>query len=508
MKIERTKNAARNIFFGFLFKIFNIIIPFVSRTAILYVLGAQYLGLSSLFSSILSFLSLADLGAGQAMVYSMYKPIAYNDKKTIKALVKLYRDYYRLIGTVIFLLGLSLMPFLRKLIHGSVPSDINIHVLYLIYLFNAVVTYWLFAYKGSILTAHQRNDVGSKIGMIMMPISYAVMIPCLLLTKSYYAYVIWIPIFSVVSNIIKAIYVNRHYPDYMPEGEVEPELKHEISKKVLALIGTKLNTVVLHAADNLVMSAFLGLNVIAMYGNYYYIMSSITGFLGIMYSSMTAGLGNSLEIETLDKNYNDFQMFSFANAWMTGWCTICLICLYQPFMYLWVGEELMFPFPIVLLFGLYFYVYTIRKIPTVYKDAAGIWWEDRFRPYVCMVTNVVLNIAMVQVIGIAGIILSTVFSLFISIPWENYTIFKYVFHRSSRGYYFKMAIYLVCMLLAGTACFMLCSLLPQGFIALIGRAFICLIVPNVIFAALNFRRKEFYGTMQLLQRIMKRKKKT
>ena len=74
----------------------------------------------------------------------------------------------------------------------------------------------------------------------------------------------------------------------------------------------------------------------------------------------------------------------------------------------------------------------IRKIPVVYKDAAGIWWEDRFRPYVCMITNVVLNIVLVQLIGISGIILSTVLSLFVSIPWENYTIFKYVFNRSSK----------------------------------------------------------------------------
>ena len=76
MRIERTKNAARNILFGFLLRIVNIILPFISRTVILYVLGAQYLGLTSLFTSILNFLSLAELGVGAAIVYSMYKPIA------------------------------------------------------------------------------------------------------------------------------------------------------------------------------------------------------------------------------------------------------------------------------------------------------------------------------------------------------------------------------------------------------------------------------------------------
>ena len=74
----------------------------------------------------------------------------------------------------------------------------------------------------------------------------------------------------------------------------------------------------------------------------------------------------------------------------------------------------------------------------VHKDVTGIWWEDRFRPYVYMLPNAVRNVVLVQIIGISSIILSVVFYLAISIPWENYTIFKYVFHRSSKAYYGKV----------------------------------------------------------------------
>ena len=132
MKIERTKNTVRNIAFGFGYRIISIVLPFISRTAILYILGNQYLGLNSLFSSILSFLSLAELGVGGAMVYSMYRPIAENDSKTIKALLNLYRKFYRIIGTVIFALGLCLIPFLKFLVHEALPGDVNIYLLYLL----------------------------------------------------------------------------------------------------------------------------------------------------------------------------------------------------------------------------------------------------------------------------------------------------------------------------------------------------------------------------------------
>lgn len=505
MRIERTKNTLRNIIFGFGYRLLNIILPFISRTAILYILGEQYLGLSSLFTSILSFLSLADLGVGGAMVYSMYKPIAENDTKTIRALLNLYLKFYRIIGTVILVLGLCLIPFLKVLVHEELPGDVNIYVLYILYLINTCLSYWLFAYKSALLQAYQRNDVESKIAMVITPLSYIFMLGALFLTHNYYAYVIWLPIFTIVTNLVRMIYVNKYFPELRPQGHISQELRASIVKKVTALLGTKLNTVVLNAADNIVMAAYFGLTTIGIYGNYYYIMSSIIGFLGICYSAMTAGLGNSIALESVDKNYNDFMKFSFINSWLVGWCTICLVCLYQPFMYLWAGKDLMFPFYIVLEFGLYFYVYQIRKIPVTYKDAAGIWWEDRFRPYVSMIVNLVLNIVLAQIIGVSGIILSTVISLLISIPWENYTVFKYIFHRSSREYYKKMAYYALTVLLAGIVTFVLCSPWGNGFPALLIRACICLIVPNLLIILGTFKGKEFQDSKVFLINILKRK---
>jgi O-antigen/teichoic acid export membrane protein len=504
MKFARTKNTLRNIAFGSLDRLINIVLPFASRTVILYVMGTKYLGLSSLFSSILSFLSLTELGIGAAMVYSMYKPIAENDHTTICALMNLYKKLYRIIGTVVLVLGLALMPFLKILVPEELPPDINLYLLYFIYLINAVLSYWLFAYKNALLQAYQRSDINSKIATIITFASYTVMLTSLFLTRNYYAYVIWLPIFTILTNVLRLVFVNRNFPGLEPAGEVPAELKKSIFKKTSALIGTKLNTVVLNAADNLVMSAFLGLTVIAMYGNYHYIMTSVIGFLGIAYSSMTAGLGNSLQTDSLEDNYRNFEKFSFINSWLVGWCTVCLVCLYQPFMRIWVGEELMFPFYVVLEMGLYFYIYQIRKIPVVYKDAAGIWWEDRFRPYVCMVVNVVLNIVLVQVIGISGIILSTVFSLFVSIPWENYTIFKYVFHRGSKAYYGKMFLSAGTMLLAGAVTLWICSLLGDDIPGFLLKGCICIIVPNAIFAALNCKRPEFGGMMNMVRRILKR----
>ena len=161
-KIERTKNATRNIIFGVILKAYQIIAPFLMRTALIYLMGVQYLGLNSLFTSILQVLNLAELGVGSAMIYSMYKPIAEDNNAAICALMKLYRTYYRVIGLIIAVAGCALTPFIPKLISGDVPEKVNIYVLYLLNLGATVLSYWLYAYKNSILQAYQRMDVVSK----------------------------------------------------------------------------------------------------------------------------------------------------------------------------------------------------------------------------------------------------------------------------------------------------------------------------------------------------------
>ena len=165
---------------GMINKIITILIPFVMRTILIKVLGTQYLGLSSLFTSILQVLSLSELGIGSAMVFELYEPIAKNDTERICKLQKLYKNIYRIIGTVILILGLVLLPFLDKFIKGGYPADINLYALYILYLLNSSASYLLFAYKTTILNAFQRNDVILNIGSIVHIGLYSIQIICLI----------------------------------------------------------------------------------------------------------------------------------------------------------------------------------------------------------------------------------------------------------------------------------------------------------------------------------------
>lgn len=435
MIMNRTKNASRNMVFGMLLKIYQVILPFVMRTLMVYTFGVQYLGLNSLFVSVLQVLNLAELGVGSAMVFSMYKPIVEEDYVKICALMRLYKIYYRVIGGVVLGLGLLLLPVIPSLISGEIPSEINIYILYLLNLLATVLTYWLFAYKNSILQAYQRTDYISKITLGTDTFKYLIQIVALIVFRNYYWYVIAILMSQVLNNVITAVIAGKLFPNYHPVGKLPEEEIKVINKKIKDLFTSKLGYTILSSADTLSISTFLGLTILAQYQNYQFIMTSIFGFIAIVYGSITAGVGNSMITESTEQNCKDFKTFTVLITWLCGVCVSCFAVLYQPFMELWMGKDLILDYGIVVLFCIYFWVYEIVMMISVYKDAGGIWHEDRFRPLISGIVNVCLNLCLVKLIGLYGILLATILSIsFVSIPWIIKNVFKNIFNESGLKY--------------------------------------------------------------------------
>lgn len=506
MKLERKKNSVRNIKFGFINKIITLLFPFVMRTALIYTMGTKYLGLSSLFTSILQVLSLSELGVGSAMVFELYDPIAKNDTDRICKLQNLYKIIYRIIGSVILVFGLCMLPFLNIFIEGDIPSDINIYALYLLYLLNSSVSYLLFSYKSTLLTAYQRRDIISNIGTISHVLLYVIQLFCLFNFHNYYMYVIWLPIFTIVENLITAIYVKKKYNMYPPKGKVNKKEIKEIFIKVKDLFGHKLSMVVTNSVDTIVISTFLGLNMVTIYNNYYYLMSAVSGILDILYQGILAGIGNSIASETKEKNINDFKKFTFINSWIIGWCATCFICLYQPMIELWMGKELMLSFSSVILLGIYFWIWKIRQNILLYKDAAGMWDVDRKKPYVEIIVNLIVNIILVNLIGINGVIISTILSmLIVSLPWETRALFNNYLKDNIKEYYKNLLQSGIITVLACVVTFFLCSFIRQnGIISFIFKCIVCVIVPNIIFWIVYRKNNYFKETVKMAKNIFKR----
>ena len=508
MKIQRTKNAARNIVFDGFLKLLNMVIPFVMRSVILHYLGVEYLGLNGLFRSILSFLNLAELGVGSAMVFSMYKPIAEDDTESICALMRLYRTFYRLIGLFIAVVGLALTPFLNTLIKDEVTADVNLYILYFMNLGNTVLTYWLFAYKNSLLNAHQRNDVASKVSLVTHFTEYALKILALVLFRNYYLYLIIQLCAQAAINILIAFRVSKLYPQYSPRGKLPKEKVLDIARRVRDLFTSKFSYVIFNSADTLVISSFMGLTALAIYQNYFYIITSLRTFLEVIIGACIAGVGNSLVTESEEKNYQDLSRFTLLFGWLMGFSSAMLLCMYQPFMQIWMGQENMLTFNYVICFVIYFYTMGMNKIINMFKDAAGIWHKDRFRPLVAALVNLGLNLATVQWLGLYGVLLSSVVSIVaVQIPWLFHNLFSEVFPRKYMWQYVRsFSLLFLLALVSCAASWFLCSLISLGeWPSLIVYACISFVIPNIIFFGVYGRDPMFKKSVGQIKRILLKK---
>ena len=507
MRIERTKNAAKNITFGVILKIYQIIVPFLMRTVMIYFLGVEYLGLNSLFTSILQVLNLAELGVGSAMIFSMYKPIANDDSETICALMKLYKIYYRIIGLVVFVIGIAICPFIPYLIKSDLPEGMNVYVLYILNLMTTVFSYWLFAYKNSLLHAHQRNDVISKVTLIINTIQYIIQLIVLVTIRDYYWYVMIGLLAQILINISTAYVANKMFPNYKARGKLDKSSVKNINQRVKDLFTSKVGTVIVNSADSIVISAFLGLTALAIYQNYYYIVTAVVGIVNVIFTSCSAGIGNSIVVETKDKNYKDLKKFTFIIVWLSGVCVSEMLCLYQPFMEFWVGKDLLLEFPAVICFCIYYFVYEINSLLNLYKDSSGIWHKDRFRPLVTALANLIMNLLLVNFWGIYGVLLSTVLStLFVGMPWLIHNLFTEVFDMESREYVIKLIKYVICVTLIAVLSYFASNVINGSTIPIMAiKGVICFIVSNSLFYLIYRKSEEFNDTKILLTKIIKRK---
>lgn len=509
---NRTMNAKRNSIWGLINKMVMLLLPFFVKSAIIQLVGVEYLGISGLFTSILNVLNITELGFGNAIVYSMYKPIAEDNKEEICALLNFYKKIYRIIGVFILVAGLLCLPFLPVMIKSGLPEGMNMYVLYLMYLINACVSYWLFSYKRCLLHAHQREDVLSKVSSIINILLNIIQLLLLFLFKNYYLFVVAIPIITICHNLVDGYIVEKMYPEYREKGNLKKGKIKDIRKQVVGLSAMRIATISRNSLDSIVISAFLGLSMVAVHNNYFYIINALSGIMAVLTDSIAAGIGNSIASESKEKNHLDMRKINMAYMSITGVFAACLICLYQPFMKLWVGEELVLKNGIMGLYVLYFYVARIPNIAGRYFDSAGLWWQGKWKCFVETGVNLVLNIGLGYKFGISGIIMATIISaLVINVPLTVNILFKNYFKTSRKKFYKDHGVMLVGNAVAAVAAWFICSLLP-GFPGLWGqllglaiRGIIAVLVWIVVFVPVYCGCGDYRASVDWLRvRLLKR----
>lgn len=503
---SRAIYTKRNIFTGFIKQVIHLVLAFIIRTVIIYILGAEYQGLNGLFTSILQVLNLTNLGFSTAVTYILYKPIAEKNNKAVCEIINFLKKVYFEIGIIILGVGFCITPFLSHLISGDIPPDINIYFLFIVYLFNTSISYLLFAYKSTLLTAMQRQDAVNNTYTITNTVTSLMQLLVLFIFKNYYLYICLMFLGTIANNILLYIASKKYFPQIIPEGTIDPKIQKNLIKQIKSVFIGKISDVARNSFDNIVLSMLLGLVAVTIYDNYYYIYNALYGVMAIIIHGIMASVGNSIVIESIDKNYRDLQKFNFIFMWIVSWCSICMLCLYQPFMIIWMkgkSEMLLSNFKMIL-FCVYFYVINMTYIRSMYLDGYGLFYECRFTFIAEALLNLILNFVLGIFFGITGIIIATILTIFfLNFITRTNILFKYYFKRSPIFFYLQHAFYFTTTVVTAIITYYICNFVSiKGITGLFIRLIICVIIPNMILFICYFKYKQFKEAYVFIKRLL------
>lgn len=407
---SRTQYAMKNATVAIMTQIMSILFQYVCRIVFVRVLEQEYVGINGLFTNILHMLSLAELGIGSAISYSLYKPIAEKDEELIKALLDVFRKAFYVIAAVVFVAGF-MISFKLDFFIVEMPEIKNIELIFMLYVSNISLSY-LGTYKSTLISASQRNYICNLIEFVFKIALNLVQIVILIISQNFVLYVGIQSVITIIKNVVYFLVANSMFPTVKEKGNFKlPKNEvNKIVKNVKAMFLHKMGWVIVEATDNLLISKFVSIIMVAKYSSYVIITQSINTILNQIFSSITASIGNLGVIEDNEKKKSVLNKLMFISFVMYCVFSVGICNVVSDFVELCFGHDYRVGSGLVIVISLNFYVIGMRKPTETFLNALGLFYYNRYAPVAESLINLIVSILLVYQFGTIGILLGTLIS--------------------------------------------------------------------------------------------------
>lgn len=432
----RTKKSFINVIYTFIFSLLNIFLGFFSRAVFLVVFSTEFLGLTTVVTNIIGVLSLMELGVASAIAYALYKHIKDENYTKINELMKFIRITYSIVGIALLLLGLVLMPFIHNIFNTSLDGT-TVYTTYMLYLVATVISYFI-TYKQVLATADQNSHIITRLTGIIKLVKTIVQVIVILQFNSFFMWVI----LEMAGNIITYIFINRSISKKYTwlNTKIDKSYKTLIkeNKDVLHnlknIIFHRLATVILKQTDSIIISIYFSFTQVGLFSNYMLIVNQLQTFVGQVFSSFTASIGNLIATGDKRKSYDIFKQLFQLEFFIGLLLSYSLYKTVNPFIEVWIGREYWLSDAFVLILVLNFFIGTTRQTVGSFKNGYGIFW-DIYAPVIEGMINIAVSIFLISKYGLVGLLIGTFISLILVIVlWQPYILFKQGFKQHYFNY--------------------------------------------------------------------------
>jgi O-antigen/teichoic acid export membrane protein len=437
MSKGRVANSTYNMISGFLYQLITLIMSFLSRTVFIRMLGLEYLGLNGIFTDVLNLLSMADLGFNTTMAYSFYKPLAENDEKRLTALICFYKKVYHVIATIVTVMGLAVIPFLKLIINTE--KEIPHLTLYYLFSLAGVIISYLFVYRTTILTADQKNYEVLRVSIYTTISKTLLQIAVLLLWRNYILYLSIGIIIQLINNLIITKKAENIYPFIKQKERISSEDEKSIFDNMKSIFLYKISGTMISATDNIMISFLVGTAMVGIYSNYIMVSNKLLLVIQIVFSALTASIGNVIVKEGIEKRYEIFCALQSLSFIFCGITTCVFGVMANDLIAVWLGADFTISSTAVMALTINTYLGCVLLPLWTYRDATGLYMKTKYIMLFGAVLNIVLCIILGKIWGLTGILFGSLISRLSTYFWyEPKVLYKDYFEKKAKGYFLSL----------------------------------------------------------------------
>ena len=439
MSETRTAKAMRNIRFGIGLQLVTTVLSFAVRTVLIRTVGIELVGLNGLFTEVIAALSLAELGIGSSIAYSLYAPLAEGNETRVTQLMRLYRKAYYAIAGVTLAIGLLLVPFVHLMVRKVDIPLYYIRIVYVIFVLQLSSSY-LFSFKTALLNVDQKNYIYSFVQGCVKIAGTVLQLILVALTKNYLYYAAGLIFISLGTNVICAAIADKQYPFLkmktapLPAGE-----KKHIFADMRNIFIKNVSAKITGSTDNILISTLISTALVGYYTNYNLVFNLVRTFAALIYGGVVNSVGNMMTTESDDRCEEVFGKLSYFFYLAAAVCAASIFTCMEPFVRLWLGEKYLLPTSVLFVTSLVIYLEVATKPLWLIMEVSGLFARDKYAAILGSAVNLVVSVVLGLRIGMAGIFIGTCLTYTIQLVMKAYFLYRLRWKRSPLRYLLTFA---------------------------------------------------------------------
>ncbi|MCB8566202.1 lipopolysaccharide biosynthesis protein [Fusobacterium ulcerans] len=422
------KKFIRGIYINFIITFVTSLFSFIINKYFANYMGIEKLGLMKLFTQIMAYLNLVDMGIASASTYALYEPLYKKNIERISIIINTITSLYNKIFFFILIIGLLINPIIPFFIKDSTFSK-EIYLYWSLYVINTAITY-LFVKYSILFTANQEFLYVRAI-QGMSKIFYQILqIIVIIKIHSFFLFIFLL----ILDNITQYIFYKYHYKKYYSHIVKTHEKDKNISKNLKNLFWHKIGGLVVFNTDLILISKFISLEIVGIYASYQMIEQMILTILSIILNVLRPMIGKYIAIHTKEETYDYWKKLNISFLLISIVFSYCTYYLINGFVSLWLGRSYILSDMTVLLICINLFIRCFRGVTDIFKDGSG-FFDDIHLPIAEAAINFESSLILVFYLGINGVIIGTILSnvLIICIA-KPLLVFKRCFNKDYKKY--------------------------------------------------------------------------